>query len=261
MINIKNKEEIKKMKKGGRILADVMKKLLKITQVGTTEEDIENLADKLIIEKGAFPGFKRVKGYNWATCISTNDEVVHGLPGKYVFKEGDVVCIDCGVFYEGFNTDMAETVEVKSHPSDSIKPRKLKVKNNDVNKFLETGRVALNNAIKQAVPGNRIGHISKTIQEIVEKQGYSIVRSLVGHGVGKDLHEQPEIPGFVNRKLEDTPLLQEGMTLAIEVIYNMGKRDVKYSDDGWTIKTKDKSFSAVFEKTILVEKSRPIVLT
>ena len=274
MIDYKTPEEIEIMRQGGRILAQVLFEVLDNVRPGVSEKDIDLLADRLISEKGAEAGFKKVKGYSHATCISTNDVVVHGIPSNYKFKEGDVVGIDCGVFYKGFNTDMSETRRVsnqKSHlrQGSRFAARRVggqaKIKNqkyDDVDRFLDTGKKALNEAIKVAVVGNRIGHISKTIQEIVEGQGYSIVRSLIGHGVGKKLHEEPEVPGFLNKKIEKTPMLKEGMTIAIEVIYNMRSHEVSYSNrDGWTITTSDGSMSGLFERTIAITKDGSIVLT
>lgn len=256
MIDSKTENEIELMVAGGKILADVMTTVLEQVQPGVSELELDRLAEKLIVQKGAEAAFKRVKGYRHTICTSTNDIVVHGIPTDYKFKEDDVVGIDCGVFYKGFNTDMAETVKVQS--------AKCKVKSSDggIDRFLETGKKALEEAIEQAKPGNRVGHISKTIQDIVEGAGYSVVRSLVGHGVGKNLHEEPEVPGFLVGSINATPELVEGMTIAIETIYNMGKPDVVYgSDDGWTIKTKDGSLSGVFERTIAITKEGRKVLT
>jgi len=257
MIDIKSTDEISIMAEGGRILAEVLNKILSKAKPGVSELDLDGLAESLIRTMGATPGFKRVKGYRHSICVSTNDVVVHGIPTNYRFKSGDIVGIDCGVYYKGFNTDAAHTVQIKNQKS-KIKNQK----EDEVDRFLETGRRALNEAIKVAKPGNRVGHISKTVQDIVEGQGYSVVRSLVGHGVGRQLHEEPEVPGFLATKIENTPLLLAGMTIAVEVIYNMGKPEVKYlNDDGWTIKTKDNSLSGLFEKTIVVTKDRPLVLT
>jgi len=253
MVPIKTKKEIEKMKVGGKILAEVIFEVLEMVKPGKTELELEKLAEELIILKGGYPGFKKVEGYKFATCISTNDVIVHGLPGNYALKEGDVFGVDCGVYYEGFFTDMSESIRVKSE--------KLKVKSDEIDKFLETGKFALNEAIKKAKAGNRIGHISKTIQDIVEGKGYSVVRELIGHGVGKKLHEEPEVPGFLVGKIENTPLLKEGMTIAIEVIYNMGKFGIRYSDDQWTIKTQDGSLSGLFERTVAITKNGPVVLT
>lgn len=248
MIDTKTPNEIPEMAEGGRILAGVLHRLLTEIKPGVSELELDRLAEKLIREKGATPGFKRVKGYKHSICVSTNSIVVHGIPTNYRFKLGDVVGIDCGVYYKGFNADMAETIKISNR--------------NKIDKFLETGKKALEEAIKVARVGNRIGHISNTIQNIIEGQGYSVVRSLVGHGVGRTLHEEPEVPGFLLTKIENTPILGEGMTIAIEVIYNMGKPDVVYANnDGWTIKTKDNSLSGLFERTVAITKDGPLVLT
>jgi len=262
MIQIKTDKEIKIMREGGRILAEVLFEVLDHIEPGVSELELDLLVEKLIREKGATPGFKKVKGYRHSICVSTNDVVVHGIPTNYRFKIGDIVGIDCGVYYKGFNTDCAQTVRVKSQ-SPIQSGTKVKSQNyDDIDKFLKIGETALLEAIKQAKPGNRIGNISKTIQGIVERGGYSVVRSLVGHGVGRKLHEAPEVPGFLATKIENTPKLDSGTTIAIEVIYNMGKKDVVYSnDDGWTIKTKDKSLSGLFERTIAVTKDGPVILT
>jgi len=247
---INKSEKIKAMSQGGKILAEVLFKLLKNIKPGVSEIEIDKLAEKLIHSNNAEPGFKKVKGYKHSICVSTNNAVVHGVPTNYKFKNGDVVGIDCGVYYKGFHTDMAETIRVGGK------------KNDKIDKFIETGKKALNEAIKIAIIGNRVGNISKTIQDIIEMQGYSVVRSLVGHGVGKRLHEEPEIPGFLSAPIIKTPKLLEGMTIAIEAIYNMGKSDVVLSnDDSWTIKTADESISGLFERTIAITKEGPVILT
>lgn len=256
MINIKTPDEIEKMREGGRILAEVLGQVLLKVKPGVSELELDQLAEKLIKEKGAEPGFKRVKGYNHTICISTNEVVVHGVPTNYRFKEGDVVGIDCGVYYKGYHTDAAHTVRVQNSN------RKTQNKKDEINTFLETGERALKEGIKAAKLGNRVGHISQTIQQIVENAGYAVVRSLVGHGVGKNLHEEPEVPGFLNTELDKTPKLVEGLTIAVEVIYNVGKPGVVYSrDDGWTIKTEDQSLSGLFERTVVITKNGPLVLT
>lgn len=254
MIDIKSTEELKIMTECGKILSQVVWELMSQVKPGVSELDIDRLAEKLILEKGGEPGFKKVQGYKHTICACTNDVVVHGIPREYRFKEGDMVCIDCGVYLKGYHTDMAETVIVESRTGTENKANK---------RFLDIGKKALDKGIRQAVLGNRIWHISKAIQEIVEKEGgYSIVRSLIGHGVGKNLHEEPDIPGFIDRSSSKSPQLLEGMTLAIEVIYNMGKADVVYAGtDDWTIVTDDGSLSAVFERTIAVTKNGPIILT
>jgi methionyl aminopeptidase len=263
MIQIKTKEEIEIMQAGGKILADVLFEVLKHAKAGVSELELDRLAEKLILEKGGEPGFKKVEGYNHTICISTNDVVVHGIPTEYRLKEGDKVGIDCGVYYKGFHTDMAQTLRVKSQISPVPGRGNLKSqKEDEIDRFLETGEKAMWAGIKAAKSGNRIGDISKALQDIVEGQGYSVVRSLIGHGVGRELHEDPEVPGFLDGPIQKTPLLKEGMTIAIEIIYNMGRQDVIYSNsDGWTIKTKDGSLSGLFERSIVIAPGGPVVLT
>ena len=249
MIHVKSKSEIKIMEKGGKILAEVLREVLENVKEGISEEKLDKLAELLILKKGAYPAFKKVDGYKNATCISTNSGVVHGIPTDYRLKKGDVVGVDCGVLYKGFNTDMSETVVVgRGSPK--------------TDKFVRTGKKALELAIEQAILGNRIGHISNTIQATIEEEGYSVVRSLIGHGIGKKLHEDPEVPGFLDTKIENTPKLSEGMTIAIEVIYNMGGPDVEYDAlDNWTIRTQDRSLSGLFERTVAITKNGPKILT
>lgn len=249
MIHIKTNQEIEIMKKSGQMLSETMWELTRQIKPGMTELELDKLAEKLILEKGGEPGFKKVDGYRHTVCMSTNDICVHGIPGNYVFKEGDVVGIDCGVYYNGFHTDMSETIALGKVSQ-------------DIEKFLEIGKKALDLGIKQAVVGNRVGHISKAIQDIVEAQNsYSIVRSLVGHGVGRQLHEEPEIPGYVHGNINKTPELKEGMVIAIEVIYNMGKPDLMLDDDGWTLRTHDGSLSGLFERTVAITRQGPQILT
>jgi methionyl aminopeptidase len=253
MIHIKSDEQVAKMRIGGKMLSQTLMASLEKIKPGVSELEIDGFAERTIVQKGGEPGFKKVKGYHNTICVATNEIVVHGIPTKRTFEAGDVVCIDCGVYYGGLHTDMAETIYLND-PKDPLKKEKLQ--------FLGVGRKALTEAIAVAKPGNRIGDISKTIQDIVEGAGYSVVRNLVGHGVGKELHEDPEVPGFLEGDIRKTPVLKENMTIAIEVIYAMGKPDVSYaSDDGWTIKTADNSLSAVFERTVLITKGMPEILT
>lgn len=251
MIHIKSKEEIEIMKHGGKILSEVLWEVMDAIKPGVTEGDLDRLAEKLIRAKGGEPGFKKVHGYKHTICASTNDVVVHGIPSEVKFKEGDVVGVDCGVFYKGFHTDMAETRRI---------PGGKHVK--EIDAFLEAGKRSVLEAIKMAVPGNHVGDISKKMQDIVEKQGgYSIVRSLIGHGVGRDLHEAPEVPGYLAEKIERTPMLKEGMTIAIEAIYNIGHHDVMLDEDGWTIRTRDGKIAGLFERSIAITKDGPVILT
>ncbi len=249
MIHIKSPEEIKIMQHGGHILATVLGEVMDAIKPGVTELDLDRLAERRIREMGGEPGFMKVDGYKHTTCMSTNDVVVHGIPTNYAFKEGDIVGVDCGVFYKGFHTDMSDSRIVGSGTKETAK-------------FLAIGKIALDDAIAQAVIGNNIGHISKTIQDIVEKQsGYSIVRSLIGHGVGKELHEEPEVPGYLHGKVEKTPKLREGMTIAVEIIYNMGTPEVVLDKDDWTIRTADGKIAGLYERTIAITKDGPLMLT
>lgn len=252
MIDIKTPQEIEIMKTGGRMLGKALNDALSAVKSGITEIELDKIAEKSITDQGGEPGFKRVPGYKHTICAATNEVVVHGIPSTRVLKDGDVICIDCGVFYQGFHTDMADTVIVGGKEK---APK-------EVQKFLEIGEKALWEGIKQAKAGNRVGHISKVIQDIVEGQGYYVIRSLVGHGVGRELHEAPEVPGFLHGKIEKTPELVSGMTIAVEVIYAMGTSEVAYANnDGWTIKSADDSLTAVFERSIAITDSEPIVLT
>ena len=258
MIDYKLPEEVGIMKRGGKILSEALWEVLGHAKPGVTELELDALADRLIRDKGGEPGFKRVKGWKHAICVSTNDVIVHGVPTNYGFKEGDVVGVDCGVFLDGFHTDMSETKIVKA----TTRVVGVPVVGTQTEAFLKIGKRALNEAIKAAKPGNRIGDISRTIQDIVEKQGgYSVTRSLIGHGVGRELHEEPEVPGYVVTKREKTPLLKAGMTIAIEVIYTMGKADVVLDRDGWTIRTKDGSLAGLYERTVAITKDGNIILT
>lgn len=246
----KAKDEIAVMREGGAKLGAILQELLSMAAPGVTLLDIEALADRLIHEAGGEASFQTVKGYRWATCLCVNDVVVHGIPTQYQLKEGDLLTIDVGLLYKGFHTDTAWTKEIISHKSKVLSP------------FLKTGEEALWKAIGEAKAGNRVGHISQAIQTVIEGAGHGIVKTLVGHGVGKELHEAPQIPGFLKGSIETTPELASGQTLAIEVIYAMGDGRVAYpNDDGWSIASRDGSPTAVFEHTVAVTDGEPEVLT
>lgn len=250
------KQKIEAMTKAGEILGKALDEVLTHAKPGVTELELNNIVDAYITKNGGYPGFKKVPGYKHAICACTNDVVVHGIPKKRELKKGDIICIDTGVFYGGYHTDMGETIKIGGDIVDTVSDT------DPVGKFLSVGKQAMWKAIEQAKPGNRIGNISEVIQQTVEGSGYSVVHNLVGHGVGKTLHEKPEIPGLLLEPIEKTPIIKTGMTLAIEVIYNMGEADVEYEgEDGWTIVTSDGSLSAVFERTILVSEDSPIILT
>lgn len=261
MIIIKKPEEVEIMREGGKITARVLREVLKSVKEGVKTRELDRLAESLIEKYGGKPSFKMVKGYKFATCICVNEEVVHGIPTDYVLSSGDVLTVDLGVFYRGLHTDAAWTVRVQKAGS-KMENYNLGPKNDKIGQFLKTGRLALEKAIKMAQVGNRVGDVSWAIQESVEKAGYSVVRALVGHGVGRKLHEDPPVPCFLKKKVEDTPRLQANMTLAIEVIYSLGKPEVGYKgDNGWSIVTQDGLLAALFEHSVAVTKKGPLVLT
>ncbi len=246
MINIYSPSEIAIMAAAGKILAKTLEDVLKMVKPGITTLELDKFVDDAIVTAGAKPSFKMEKGYSFATCMCVNDMVVHGIPTKYALQNGDILGIDLGVFYQGFHSDGSWSVQVGGGP----------------NKFLETGVWALDEAIKKCVPGNHIGDVSKTIQNIVESGGYSCVKQLVGHGVGRQLHEDPEVPCYLRGRVENTPEIKEGMVLAVEVIYNQGKSPVVYAnDDGWTIVTRDGLPSGLFEHSVAITKHGQKILT
>ena len=246
----KTKKKIEIMKKAGVMLGEVLDQVLRAAGPGVTEIELDRLAERLILEKGGESGFKKVDGYQHTICVSTNDVVVHGIPKERVLQDGDILGIDCGVYLEGFHTDMAETIIVGKGTDESVK------------NFLRVGKKAMYDGILQAKAGHRVGHISRAMQDTMEGGGYSVVRSLVGHGVGKELHEEPEIPGYLEKEIRKTPVLEEGMTIAVEAIYNMGKPGVKYDgSDDWTIVSEDGSLAGLFERTILVTPNGPELIT
>jgi methionyl aminopeptidase len=260
-IYLKTDEQISIMKEGGKVLSSVLVKLCQEAKVGTSLLELDNLAENLIKAEGCQSSFKFVADYKWSICASVNDVVVHGIPTEYKLKKGDVLGIDCGVLHKGMNTDSAWTVIVGN--DNSLPFKNLKSGNfTEKEKFLYAGQQALSEAVSQVKEGNRIYDISKKIQENIENEGFSVVRTLVGHGVGKELHEAPEIPGFVKYSRVKTPEIIAGMVLAVEVIYNLGKPEIDYKgNDGWTIATKDGTISGLFEATVAVTSHGSCVLT
>ncbi|OGK25090.1 type I methionyl aminopeptidase [Candidatus Roizmanbacteria bacterium RIFCSPLOWO2_01_FULL_37_13] len=249
MIKLKIKEEIGIMKEGGRRLREVVKELIPQIKAGITTKQIDNKAEKLIIKMGGEASFKKVKGYFWSTCLPLNEQIVHTPPSDRVLKECDVLTVDIGMYYKGFHTDFADTIAIGKVSE-------------DVTKFLQTGRKTLDLAIKKTKKESRIGEISQTIQKEVGKAGYSIVKELTGHGVGRNLHEDPYIPGFLDRPVENTLIIKPGLVIAIEIIYAMGNGKMEYEEnDDWSIRTTDKSLSACFEHTVAVTDGGSIILT
>lgn len=252
MTAIKTPEEIHSMQVGGQKIGRILQELLVMSVPGVRLLDLEAHAQKRIKEEGGLPSFSTVADYKWATCLCVNDVVVHGIPSEYRLQNGDVFTIDIGMIYEGLHTDTAWSKIV----GDSQEKREEK------QRFLDVGAETLWKAIAVARPGNRIGNISEVLQREIEGAGYSVIKDLTGHGVGKKLHEEPMIPEYVRGDIARTPLLTAGMTLAIEVIYAAGRGTIEYvGDDGWALASRDRSLTATFEHTIAIGVDKTDVLT
>lgn len=253
MINRKTPQEIAVMREGGAKLGGILQHLLDRAQPGVRLIDLDCEADRLIDVSGGTPSFKTVKGYTWATCLCVNEVVVHGVPTDYALKDGDVLTIDIGLVYKGFHTDTAWTKVIGVDSSANAEKKQI---------FLKAGQEALSRAIDLARVGNRVGDVSASIQRMIEGAGYGIVKSLVGHGVGRALHEDPQIPNYARGAVANTYQFQGGETIAIEPIYVMGEGSVVYeNNDGWTVATRDRSIAAVFEHSVAITQDGPIVLT
>lgn len=244
------------MRESGRISAMALKKVLENIRVGMTGLELDAIAQKAIKDLGGQPSFKTVPGYKWASCITINEQVVHGVPTLRKIEEGDIVSVDLGAIFKGWHTDCAWTVLVRSRKSS---PSGAHGNRNERERFLKVGEEALWDGISQAVDGKRMGDISSAIQTKAESAGYHVVRALVGHGVGRSLHEEPEVPGYGKRRTGLS--LKEGMTLAIEVIYAKGTSEVILGSDGWTFLSADGSYTGLFEMTVVVGKKQAEVLT
>jgi methionyl aminopeptidase len=246
MIYIKNKTEIETMRESGRIAAGAIDAVVNLLQDGITTEEIDNEVEKYIKKAKAIPAFKGYKGFPKCITISLNEEVVHGIPGKRRIKAGDLVSIDLGAVWKGFYSDVATTVAVGK-----VGP--------DKEKLINVTREALNLGISKAKEGFTIGDIAYAVQTYVEAQGFSVVRALAGHGIGRNLHEEPEVPNY--GKPGFGLKLQEGMVLAIEPMVNVGNYEVMTRKDNWTVITMDGSCSAHFEHTVAVTDNGPQILT
>lgn len=244
MILIKTPQEIETMQAGGKIACKAVDEARRQARVGMTTMELNNLAEKVILDAGGKPCFKGFEGFPTATCININEGIVHGLPGKYKLKTGDIVSIDLGVLYKGMITDISDSFELVTQSQ---------------TKFLDAGREALRLAVEACVLGNTIGDISHTIQSIIENAGYTVSRDLAGHGVGRELHEDPFVTCFGRRNKGEK--LVEGMTLAIEIIYQKGRPELVLDADGWTLKTLDGSLAGLFEKSVAVTRQGVLVLT
>lgn len=250
MIDYKTEEEIKIMSEGGKKLKQILERLIKFVKPGITTLAIENEAQRLIKEEKAEVSFDKVEGYQFATCLPVNEQIVHTPPSERVLKKGDLLTIDIGLYYQGFHTDCAKTMVVGEEEKGEIK------------RFLDTGREALKKAIEKIKVGGYLGEVSKTIEAIIKKNGYFVIKKLTGHGIGKDLHEDPFVFGFLDRPVEKTLKIKAGLVLAVEVIYSMGTEEMAFEkDNNWSIVTKDGSLSSCFEKTVAVTKNGVLILT
>lgn len=246
-ISIKSDKEIELMQESGKILAKVLEELESYVRPGISTLEMDRKCYEIIESYGCIPSFLNYNGFPASLCISVNDEVVHGIPDKnHILKDGDIVGLDCGVIYKGYHTDAARTIPVGEITKEA-------------KKLIEVTKQSFFEGIKFAKEGRHLHDISEVIQRYVESHGFSVVRDLVGHGIGKNLHEEPQVPNF--KQKNRGPRLQAGMTLAIEPMVNAGRYDVYWMDNDWTVVTEDGSLSAHYENTILITKDEPKILT
>jgi len=246
MISIKTEKEIKIMRESGKILARVMKELEEIVKPGITTKYLDKVAEDLILKYGAKPSFKNYEGFPATICSCINEEIVHCIPCDRKLKQGDIFSIDMGVLYKGYHSDMAVTV-----PVGKISP--------EAQRLIRITKKALKRGIKKVRPGNTFGDIGNTIQRYVEGQGYGIVRDLCGHGIGRELHQDPKIPNYGERKTG--PEIKQGMTFCIEPMVTVGDWRLKKAKDGYGYQTRDNSLCAHFEHMMVVTKTGCQVLT
>ncbi len=246
MINYKSSDEIELIKESADILGRAHGEIAKLVKPGINTNKLDKLAEEFIKDHGGVPSFKNYNGFPYTLCVSPNEQVVHGFPSDRELEDGDVLSIDCGVFYKGFHSDSAYTYAVGNVKEEILE-------------LLKVTKESLYKGIEKAVVGNRTGDIGFAIQHFVEGYGYTVVRELVGHGVGESLHESPEVPNYGKRGRGAK--LKEGMVIAIEPMINLGKKDIVQEDDGWTIRTKDRAPSAHYEHTVAITKEGVEVLT
>ncbi|ASW42176.1 type I methionyl aminopeptidase [Clostridium isatidis] len=246
MIFLKNNKEIELMRLAGRIVAETLLLIEEKVRPGITTAELDRIAEEFITKHGARPSFKGLYGFPASLCISVNEQVVHGIPGKYVLKDGDIVSVDCGAFLNGFHGDAARTFAVGNITEEA-------------SKLIKVTKESFFKGIENAKVGNRLTDISHEIQNYVEAAGFSVVREFVGHGIGRSLHEDPDIPNY--GRPGKGPKLVEGMALAIEPMVNVGSYKVRTLNDNWTVVTSDGSLSAHYENTIVILPDGPEILT
>ena len=247
MVTIKSEREIELMREAGRILAKVHEELGRIVKPGISTKEIDRICEEMIRSHGCIPSFLNYEGYPASVCISINDEVVHGIPSKHRYlEEGDIVSLDTGVIWKGYQSDAASTHMIGEVSAEA-------------RKLVEVTQQSFFEGIRFAKAGNHLNDISKAIQEYTESFGFGVVRDLVGHGIGTEMHEEPEIPNFSQRRkgIRLAPV----MTLAIEPMITAGRYDVVWMDDGWTVATEDGSLAAHYENTILITDGEPEILS
>ncbi len=245
-IDLKTPEELDLMRRAGRIVSDLLLLMEKEAKPGVSTKKLDGIAEAFILSSKAEPAFKGYYGYPASICASVNEEVVHGIPGPRVLKDGDIVGIDVGVKFEGYFSDAARTFAIGKVDGES-------------SRLIEVTRESMMRGIAQAVEGNRLGDISWAVQSYAETQGFSVVRQFVGHGIGRNLHEEPQVPNY--GKPHQGPRLTVGMALAIEPMLNMGGYEVEILKDGWTVLTRDRKRSGHFEQTVFVGKTKPEIVT
>jgi len=243
---LKSQDEIKRMADSCRIVAEVLEGVKEHVATGVTTKELDDYVESFILSKSAKPAFKGYRGYPASVCTSVNEEVVHGIPSSRKLKDGDIICLDIGVLFRGFYGDSAVTLPVGNISAEA-------------QKLISITEQSLQAGIEKASVGNRLFDISSAVQQCVETAGFSVVRNFVGHGIGRNLHEDPQVPNF--GKAGEGPRLVEGMTLAIEPMVNAGGWEVTVLDDGWTAVTRDRSLSAHFEHTVAITKNGYNVLT
>lgn len=246
MIFLKTDEEIELMRIANRLVGMTLGEVAKHIKPGVTTLHLNKIAEEFIRSHGAIPSFLGYNGFPASLCISVNENVVHGFPSEYVMKEGDVVSVDCGTEINGFCGDSAYTFCVGEVAE-------------DVKTLLRTTKESLYKGIEKAIEGNRVGDIGDAVQTYCEKRGYTVVRELVGHGIGRKMHESPEVPNYGKRGTG--PLLKKGMCIAIEPMINMGSKNVVFEKDGWTVRTKDRKPSAHFEHTVAIRQGKADILS
>jgi len=250
MINLKSKEEIEEMKVGGKILKETADELVAMIEPGISTLEIDKIAEEKLIKKGAQSSFKRVKGYRWTTCLPINEQAVHTPPSQRKLKDGESLTLDIGAYYKGLHTDYATTFIVG------------KARNPDTVCFLDVGQKTLEKAIAKIKSGIYIGEVSKFIEDGINNAGYKILKDLTGHGIGRELHEEPYVLNYLDRPVNKTYKLEQGMTLAVEIIYAVSTTQIAYEKDvEWSIISKDHSLSACFERSIAIEKEKTYILT